>query len=373
MKVENDSDKLEHAMGKEETETDDGKNNQRNDPRDEKKKRKESIMDSQDKRDSKVSPKDELAEDTDAMDAEEDDENQSCSSADTNESIEENEMEEIGNQVITDLEQLQVQDLNDDTNDTTKNEIEESTYQLSQVNTDQEDDLARAQWNEIQIQTYSMSRRLCEKLRLVMEPLIATKLQGDYRTGKRINMKRVISFIASGYRKDKIWLRRTKPAKRNYRVLLAVDDSQSMQKENAGNMALTALATLANGMSQLEIGELSIASFGEEIRIIHPFSKPFTFDSGVNCVRNFTFVQKRTRTALCVESALSVLKESDGLGSSSSLNLVFMISDGRIERDSRSKLRKLIIEMTECNILLVLIIVQGNVNNKKRKMVASSI
>ena len=57
------------------------------------------------------------------------------------------------------------------------------------MNTDQEDALARAQWNEIQIQTYSMSRRLCEKLRLVMEPLIATKLQGDYRTGKRINMK----------------------------------------------------------------------------------------------------------------------------------------------------------------------------------------
>ena len=50
-----------------------------------------------------------------------------------------------------------------------------------------------------------------------------------------------------------------------------------------------------------------------------------------------------------------------------------MISDGRIERDSRSKLRKLIREMTECNILLVLIIVQGNVNNKKRRMVTSLI
>ena len=49
-------------------------------------------------------------------------------------------------------------------------------------------------------------------------------------------------------------------------------------------------------MSQLEIGELSIASFGEEMRIIHPFSKHFIFDSGVDCVRNFTFVQKGTRT-----------------------------------------------------------------------------
>merc|ERR1712174_163308 len=105
--------------------------------------------------------------------------------------------------------------------------------------------MCRTKWNEIQIETFSMSRRLCEKLRLVMEPLIATKLQGDYRTGKRINMKRVIGFIASGYRKDKIWLRRTKPAKRNYRVLLAVDDSESMQKSGAGGMALHAMATVA--------------------------------------------------------------------------------------------------------------------------------
>jgi len=252
--------------------------------------------------------------------------------------------------------------------DIDKNKMEESLFKLSNANAE-EDAMCRTKWNEIQMETFSMSRRLCEKLRLVMEPLIATKLQGDYRTGKRINMKRVIGFIASGYRKDKIWLRRTKPAKRNYRVLLAVDDSQSMQKENAGNMALAALATLANGMSQLEIGELSIASFGEEMRVVHPFSAQFTFERGVECVRNFTFNQKRTRTALCVESAISVLENSNNYGSSlsSSLNLVFMISDGRIERDSRSKLRKLIREMTERNILLVLIIVQGDVNNKKKK------
>lgn len=35
-------------------------------------------------------------------------------------------------------------------------------------------------------------------------------------------MRKVISFIASGYRKDKIWLRRTKAAKREYQVLLWV-------------------------------------------------------------------------------------------------------------------------------------------------------
>ena len=32
-------------------------------------------------------------------------------------------------------------------------------------------------------------------------------------------MKKVISFIASNYRNDKIWLRRTMPSKRDYKIL----------------------------------------------------------------------------------------------------------------------------------------------------------
>src|SRR3546814_19628353 len=56
--------------------------------------------------------------------------------------------------------------------------------------------------------TSSHAQRLCEQLRPVLEPTLASKLQGDYRSGKRINMKRVIGYIASGFRKDKIWMRR---------------------------------------------------------------------------------------------------------------------------------------------------------------------
>lgn len=53
-------------------------------------------------------------------------------------------------------------------------------------------------------------------------------LRGDYRTGKRLNMRKVIPYIASQFRKDKIWLRRTKPSKRQYQIMLAIDDSSSM-------------------------------------------------------------------------------------------------------------------------------------------------
>ena len=269
--------------------------------------------------------------------------------------------DEEENKVITDLAQLEVK--GDDKSDVNLSNIVEYETQggISQLEAEE----AREKWSKLSAETNSLSRRLCEKLRLVMEPLVASKLRGDYRTGKRINMKRVIGYIASGYRKDKIWLRRTKPGKRDYRVLLAVDNSESM-KAGAGDMALTALATLATGMSQLEIGQLGIASFGEEMKLLHPFHAPFTATSGADLVSNFKFDDKRTRTALCVESAISALESQSD--SSCSMQLVFMISDGRIERDSRDDLRRLVREMTERSILLVMIIVEGDKNgNMKMK------
>lgn len=274
-----------------------------------------------------------------------------------NEDAELEETEDPENKIVTDIEQLHVRE-----------DAEEHDYQTSMLveeedanpegTTHEDIDEARQKWSSLQAETNALSRRLCEKLRLVMEPLVASKLRGDYRTGKRINMKRVIGYIASGYRKDKIWLRRTKPGKRDYRVLLAVDNSESM-KNGAGDMAMLALSTLANGMSQLEIGELGIASFGEEMKLLHPFHAPFTSVSGVDLMSQFKFNDQRTRTALCVESALAALESQSNNGSCASMQLVFIISDGRIERDSREKLRRIVREMTEKNVLVIMVVVEG--------------
>ena len=269
------------------------------------------------------------------------------------------------NQVVSDLSRLNVDD-DDNAGEASKMDIVQDE-QVSGMSTAEVAE-ARARWLQIQGDTHNLSRRLCEKLRLVMEPLVASKLRGDYRSGKRINMKRVIGYIASGYRKDKIWLRRTKPAKRNYRVLLAVDDSESMIKSGAGDMALRAMATLAVGMNQLEIGELGVASFGNEMRLVHPFHLPFTSESGANVVQNFKFDQQRTRTALCVESAMAALETS---GDQASMQLIFLISDGRIERDSRAALKRLMREMIERNILLAMIIVEGKDKNSRKDSIVN--
>lgn len=52
-------------------------------------------------------------------------------------------------------------------------------------------DNATALWSRFELSTTKLSIELAEQLRLVMEPTLASKLQGDYRTGKRINMKKV--------------------------------------------------------------------------------------------------------------------------------------------------------------------------------------
>ena len=74
----------------------------------------------------------------------------------------------------------------------------------------------------------TLSQELCEQLRLILEPTKAAKLKGDYKTGKRLNMKRIIPYIASRFQKDKIWLRRNKPSAREYQVMIALDNSASM-------------------------------------------------------------------------------------------------------------------------------------------------
>ena len=73
-------------------------------------------------------------------------------------------------------------------------------------------------WGRCEALTAGLSSDLAEQLRLVLEPQLASKMAGEYRTGKRISMKRVIAYIASHFRKDKIWLRRTRPDKRKYQA-----------------------------------------------------------------------------------------------------------------------------------------------------------
>lgn len=78
-------------------------------------------------------------------------------------------------------------------------------------------------------------------------------------------MKKVISFIASHYRNDKIWLRRTMPSKRDYKILIAIDDSLSMKEKNLGFFSLEALVTITEALNKLEVGKVAVAGIRERL------------------------------------------------------------------------------------------------------------
>ncbi|GFQ03816.1 midasin [Phtheirospermum japonicum] len=203
-------------------------------------------------------------------------------------------------------------------------------------------------WRRYELLTTRLSQELAEQLRLVMEPTLASKLQGDYKTGKRINMKKVIPYVASHYRKDKIWLRRTKPSKRDYQVVIAVDDSASMSEGRCGDFAVEALVTVCRAMSQLEVGNLAVASFGQQgnIRLLHDFDKTFTPEAGIEMISSLTFKQENT---IADEPIVDLLKYLNNMldtavmqarlpsGHNPLQQLVLIIADGRFNEKEKLK------------------------------------
>ncbi|KFK27090.1 hypothetical protein AALP_AA8G332700 [Arabis alpina] len=204
-------------------------------------------------------------------------------------------------------------------------------------------------WRRCELLTAKPSQELAEQLRLILEPTLASKLSGDYRTGKRINMKKVIPYIASHYRKDKIWLRRTKPNKRDYQVVIAVDDSSSMSEGGCGDFAIRALATVCRAMSQLEMGSLAVASFGKQgsIKMLHDFGQSFTTESGIKMVSGLTFKQENLIEDQPIFNLLRNMNEMleklastsrQSYGSNPLQQLVLIIGDGKFHE--REKLKR---------------------------------
>lgn len=243
--------------------------------------------------------------------------------------------------------------------------------------------LADAQqlWSLTSNKTQSLSLMLTEQLRLILQPTTATKLRGDFRTGKRLNIRRIIPYIASGYKRDKIWMRRSVPSKRNYQVMLAVDDSKSMAESGADILALETLCMLSRSLSMLEVGELSILAFGSDyntenyepeltsnsakaIKIAHPFSNPFSPNqSGPETFRNFTFSQTATNIHALLSESIKIFRDarlkSSAREASDLWQLQIVISDGHIGSDSDDRIRRLVRRAREEKIMCVFVVVDG--------------
>ncbi|KAG2499138.1 hypothetical protein HYH03_002721 [Edaphochlamys debaryana] len=204
-------------------------------------------------------------------------------------------------------------------------------------------------WSRCEALVSGLAGELTEQLRLILEPTLASKLAGDYRTGKRINMKKVIGYIASHFRRDKIWLRRSRPDKRRYQVLLACDDSRSMAENGCGGFALEALALMCKAMSRLEVGQVGVIKFGggEGVVPLHPLGAPFSDSVGPSLAARLTFKQDNTiadRPMLQLMESLDPMLDAArhssgaggiGAGTQDLAQLVLVLADGRFhEKES---------------------------------------
>ncbi|KAG1748578.1 midasin [Suillus lakei] len=223
---------------------------------------------------------------------------------------------------------------------------------------------AESLWRLYTSLTHDLSYALCEQLRLVLAPTLATRLKGDYRTGKRLNMKKIIPYIASDYTKDKIWLRRTRPSQREYQVLLALDDSRSMASSRSVHLAYQTLALVSNAMGKLEVGDVAIARFGEGMELLHGFDEgPFTDAAGAKTLGAFRFEQRATNVLDMVETSLGVLenaRERRATGSASAgelWQLEIIISDGICQDHER--LRQVLRRAASQRVMIVFIIIDS--------------
>ncbi|CAG8078285.1 unnamed protein product [Penicillium salamii] len=225
-------------------------------------------------------------------------------------------------------------------------------------------DEARRLWSHYESATNDLSLSLTEQLRLILAPTMATKLRGDFRTGKRLNIKRIIPYIASQYKRDKIWMRRSIPSKRNYQIMLAVDDSKSMLESGSGQLAFETLALVAKSLSMLEAGDLCVLGFGNEdhVRVAHEFGKPFSSEAGSQVFQHFSYQQTGTNVRKLIADSIALFREarwkrSPGSGSADLWQLQLIISDGICE--DHDTIRRLVRTALEERIMVVFIIVDA--------------
>eukprot|EP00092_Neocalanus_flemingeri_P022654 GFUD01024574.1.p1 GENE.GFUD01024574.1~~GFUD01024574.1.p1 ORF type:complete len:2240 (+),score=854.36 GFUD01024574.1:478-6720(+) len=207
-----------------------------------------------------------------------------------------------------------------------------------------------------------LSHQLCEQLRLILEPTKASKLQGDFRTGKRLNMRKIIPYIASQFKKDKIWLRRVKPNKREFQILMALDDSSSMSDNQSREIALSSLNTLSSALALLEVGQMGVLRFGATAEVIHSLGVQWSQSAGHKIQNQFTFEQKETSLVSLLNLSTQLFNRSS---SSSSRNLtvsqlLIIVSDGRgVFHEGRDKVLQSVMKARQAGYFCLFLIVEN--------------
>lgn len=158
-------------------------------------------------------------------------------------------------------------------------------------------------------------------------------------------------------------MRRTKPAQRDYKITIAIDDSKSMQYNNSKTLTLQAISLVSQALTLLESGRLSILSFGEAPRIIRNHSDQF---DGPKLVNSLNFSQNQSRIAELLDFTRVAVNEDNSSGSDNGIfeNLLLILSDGRnIFSEGEQKVRNAI-KLARLQRIFIVYIIIDNPENK---------
>ncbi|GAM90306.1 hypothetical protein ANO11243_083490 [Dothideomycetidae sp. 11243] len=225
-------------------------------------------------------------------------------------------------------------------------------------------------WQAHESRTRMFALQLQEQLRLILNPTQSSKLRGDFRTGKRLNIKRIIPYIASNYKRDKIWLRRSVPSKRQYQIMLAVDDSRSMAEAGVDAMAFDTLALVSKALTMLEAGELSVVGFGKDITVPVRFGDTIGPDRGAEVVQQLRFDQHETNVKLLLEQAATMFDDAALRRSGpqdQTWQLMLILGDGVINKDIDG-VRQAERNLRDKGVMVVFVIVDPGSTNKQSIM-----
>jgi midasin len=151
-------------------------------------------------------------------------------------------------------------------------------------------------------------------------------------------MRRLIPYIASDYRKDRIWLRRTKMDKRNCNVAMAVDCSSSMNDNLATELTAQSIALLNKSFELLQIGQISVVKFGTDVQILRDFAEDID-EFGPKLLQSLKFDEPRTDIVKLLNCMVAHFEEARVNSTNVSDQLLIILGDGRFSGASSSQVR----------------------------------
>ena len=211
-------------------------------------------------------------------------------------------------------------------------------------------------FKEAQILINKEVNKLCENLKTILEQKKFSSLKGNYRTGKKLNMKKIVPYIASNYRKDKIWLRRSLPDEKDYRIMISIDDSLSMKEKNVGKLALFSLNVIGMAIYKSQVGTLDISKIRDGLEIVGENSD-WSLREKEKIFSSFNFDYEDDFSADLAMS--NFIKETRGYfleKGDDKKNICFIISDGRM---NKGNVKKMLIGAEEENCLFFMVILDN--------------